>query len=269
MADQQTQTQGTPASSADSSSSSATSNAVSDSLQTSNGSQIEGTSNVGNSDSSDGSNGAAGDGDRQRPGRAERRISELTKRNKEVEAQLEEKNSLLERLSKTPVDPNSIQFPDYSGVEQVTPEQLKKDILSTANQLVDSRMNLLGSALLDRVDQKEITTQSSEAIKNTISKYSALNPESEDYDQELDNELSTAYAEARSKNPSYSFTTFIKPFERLLEQSSTTEKSASTTESSSRGRAANRNRTVPSRTTNEFPTNGTAQEMEAWFANNR
>src|SRR5665213_868189 len=105
----QTQTKTAPASSADSSSSSANSNAVSDSLQTSNTAQIEGGSNEGNSDSSDGKNGAASDGDRQRPGRAERRISELTKRNKEVETQLEEKNSLLERLSKTPVDPNSIQ----------------------------------------------------------------------------------------------------------------------------------------------------------------
>jgi hypothetical protein len=269
MADSQTQTKVTPASNVDSSSSSTNSNAVSDSLQTSNSFQIEGTSNEGNSDSSDGKNGAPSDGDRQRPGRAERRISELSKRNKEVETELEQKNSLLERLSKTPVDSNSIQFPDYSGVDQVTPEQLKKDILSTANQLVDARMNLLGSALLDRVDQKETSTKSEEAIRNTIDKFSTLNPESDDYDRDLDVELSTAYAEARSKNPSYSFTTFIKPFERLLEQSSTTEKSASKTGSSSRSRAANRNRSTPLRSSNEFPSNGTTAEMETWFANNR
>ena len=142
--------------------------------------------------------------------------------------------------------------------------------MATANQLVDARMDLLGSALLDRVDQKEVSTASTNAIKSTIEKFSVLNPESEDYDQDLDRDLSASYAEARSKNPSYSFTTFIKPFERLLEQSSTTSKDASKTESSSRSRSAPRSRSVAtSRSSNEFPETGTAEQMEKWFAQNR
>ena len=270
MAETETQTQASPAASADPSSGAATSQAGSDSQQTSNTTTVDSGKDAGKSTASDEASGADSDGDRQRPGRAERRISELTKREKELQTELEQKNSLLERLSKTPVDDSKINFPDYSGVEQITPDQLKKDILATANQLVDARMDLLGSALLDRVDQKETSSKSSEAIRSTITKYSVLNPESEEYDKDLDTELSAAYAEARSKNPTYSFTTFIKPFERLLEQSSTTSQDTSKTETSSRGRAANRSRSVGSnRTANEFPTNGTSAQMEEWFAKNR
>ena len=263
----QTQNNAAPASNASASSEDANSNAGSGSLQTPNPIVDKGTGE-GKSTDRDESGGAAGDGERQRPGRQERRISELTKREKELQTELEEKNSLLERLSETPLDSSKIKFPDYSTVDQVTPDQLKKDILDTANQLVDARMNLLGSALLDRVDQKDVSAKSEDAIRSTITKFSVLNPESDDYDHDLDTELSASYAEARSKNPSYSFTTFIKPFERLLEQSSTTSKDTSKTGSSSRGRAANRS-TAPVRRGNEFPESGTAAEMEKWFANNR
>jgi hypothetical protein len=264
----QTQNNGSATATAPASSEGAASNVASDSSQTAN-STVDTSNAEGKSNASDGSAGAAGEGDGQRPGRAERKISELTKREKELQSELEQKNTLLERLSKTPIDANNIKFPDYSQVEQVTPELLKKDILDTANQLVDARMDLLGSALLDRVDQKEVSTKSEEAIRSTISKYSVLNPDSEDYDHDLDVDISTSYAEARKGNPSYSFTSFIKPYERLLETSSTTEKSTSKTESSSRGRSANRSRTVPTRSSNEFPEGGTAAQMEEWFAQNR
>lgn len=273
MADttEQTQTQTAPASGAASSSNAAVSNAGSDSLQTPNTATVDSGNGEGKSSSSDGSDGASGDGDRQRPGRSERRISELASKNKELEDKLVARDQLLQKLTGTPVDESKINFPDYSGVTEVTPDQLKKDILATATQLVDARMNLVGETLLDRVEQRDVSARSENAIRSTIEKYSVLNPESEDYDHDLDVELSTAYAEARSKNPSYSFTTFIKPMERLLEQSSTTDgKSASTTESSSRGRSANRSRNVAtSRSSNEFPANGTAAEMEKWFDQNR
>lgn len=267
MAEPQTQTQGTPAGTADSSSNTAVSNAGSDSLQTVTP-NVDTGSAEGNSDSSDGSNGAAGDGDRQRPGRAERRISELSSKNKELEDKLAKQSSLMEKLNANPVDANSIKFPDYSQMDQVTPDQLKKDILDTATQLVDARMNLVGSELLNRVDQKETSAKSEQAIRETINKYSVLNPESDDYDKDLDSELSAAYAEAREKNPSYSFTSFIKPFQRILDQSSTTSTDTPKTGSSRRSQSANR-ATTPVRRGNEFPENGSAADMEKWFAQNR
>jgi hypothetical protein len=259
-----------PASGASTTPNEANSNAGSDPSQTSSAATVDSGSDAGKSTASDEADGAADGGERQRPGRAERKISELTKREKELETQLEEKNSLLERLIKTPVDQNNIEFPDYSGVEQITQDQLKKDVLGTATQVVDARMNLLGSALLDRIDQKEVSTKSTEAIQSTILKYDFLNPAHEDvYDEELDKDLSAAYAEARKNNPSYSFTTFIKPYERIWDKSSTTEKSTSTTESSSRGRSAARPSTATRRSANEFPADGTAAQMEEWFAKNR
>ena len=267
MAETKTQTQTAPASGDDSSSNTSVSNAGSDSQQTSNSGVVDTGSDAGKSTASDDAGGAGSDGERQRPGRAERRISELTKREKELQTELEQKNTLLERLSKTPVDQSNIKFPDYSGVEQITPDQLKKDILDTANQLVDARMNLLGSALLDRVDQRDTSAKSEDAIRSTIAKYDVINPDSENYDREQDLEVASAYAEARKGNPSYSFTTFIKPYERLWNQSSTTEKSTSTTESN-RGRSAARP-TATRRSANEFPADGTAADMEKWFAQNR
>lgn len=273
MADTTEQTKNTtaPASGAAATSDAAVSNAGSDSPQTPNTATVDSGKGEDKSGSSDGGDGSSGDGDRQRPGRSERRISELSSKNKELEDKLVARDELLEKLTKTPVDQNSIKFPDYSGVTEVTPYQLKKDILDTATQLVDARMNLVGNTLLDRVDQRDVSARSENAIRSTIEKYSVLNPESDDYDHDLDVELSTAYAEARSKNPSYSFTTFIKPMERLLEQSSTTDdKSASTTGSSSRGKSAQRSRNAAtSRSSNEFDASWSAERMEKWFADNR
>jgi len=268
MDNQQTQTQTTPASSASSSSNQANSNAVSDSPQTTNASAVDTGSVEGKSTASEEAGGAASDGDRQRPGRAERRISELSSKIKELESKLGEQNRIADTLNKTTVNPSDVNFPDYSGVEQITPEILKRDILNTAEQLVNLKMTAAGTELERRLTQTQAVEKSAQAIENSIKKYPKLNPDSDEYDHSLDVEITEAYADVVARDPSYSFTKFIKPFERILETSDTTSKDASTT-GSSRGRAANRPSAPTRRTANEFPVNGTTADMEKWFANNR
>lgn len=261
-------TQPAPASGVGSTPDPANSSAGSDPSQTSNAGKVDTGSDAGKSTASDEASGAADGGERQRPGRQERRISELSSKIKGLEAELDQKNQLAESLQQSAVDPSKIKFPDYSQVEQVTPEQLKQDIISTAEQIVDLKMQAAGTALEQKLTQGQAIDKSSAAIEAAINKYPALNPNSEDYDRDLDVEITDAYASVLQKDPSYSFTKFIKPFERILEASDTTSKDTSKTEPSSKGRSANRPN-VPVRRSNEFPENGTAEEMEKWFADNR
>lgn len=270
MAETETKTKTAPASSDASSSDASISNAVSDSPQTQGPIVDKGTS-AGKATASDEASGAAGDGDRQRPGRAERRISELTSEIKKLESELADKNKIADSLSKAAVNPADIKFPDYSQLDQVTPEQLKSDIIKTAEQIVDLKMQAAGTALEAKLTQGQAVEKSAQAIENAIKKYPALNPSNEGYDEELDKEITAAYAEVIRKDPTYSFSSFIKPFERILDSSDTNvDKTASTTEPSSsrRGRSANRPN-VPTRRSNEFPEGGSLEEMEKWFANNR
>lgn len=268
MEDQKTQTQSTAAGAGASTSDAGTSKAGSDSSKTS-APIVETGVDEGKSTASDVASGAANEGDR-RPGRAERRISELSKRNKELETGIEDRNVLLKKLSESPVDQSKVTMPDYSAVESVTPDLLKSDILKAANQIVDQRMDVLGNILLDRVDQRDVSARSDDAIASTISKFAKLNPNSDDYDEDLDTEIADSWKEAKKNNPSYSFTSFIKPYERLLGQSDTTGAGDSTTSTkeSSRGTSANR-ATAPVRRSNDFPENGSTSEMETWFAKNR
>ena len=263
----ETKTQVAPAGNAASSSDAAVSNAGSDSLQT-----VEPTVDKaiaeGKSASSDDDSGAAGDGER-RPGRAERRISELSSKIKELETQLGEQNQLATSLNKAAVDPTSIKFPDYSQMSEITPDQLKADIIKTAEQIVDLKMTAAGTALEQRLTTGQAVEKSATAIEAAINKYPALNPNSDDYDKDLDVEITDAYAAVLQRDPSYSFTKFIKPFERILEPSDTTDAKASTSKTEpTRGRSANRS-TTPVRRSNEFPETGTAADMEKWFAQNR
>lgn len=221
----------------------------------------------GNSAASDGQDGAdSEDGVRQRPGRAERKIGELTKQIKEMETQLAQKDSLATKLTATPVDASQVNLPDYSQMSEVTPDQLKKDIINAASQIVDLKMQTTANVLEQKLTQKDASEKSALAIESAINKYPVLNPNDEDnYDGDLDKEISDAYAEVLKKDPTYPFSKFIKPMERFLE-SNTTSKDT-TTKESNRGRSANR-AGAQSRGQKPFDEMNTT-EMEAWFAAKR
>lgn len=222
----------------------------------------------GNSAASDGRDGADGAGDgRQRPGRAERTISQLTSRIRELESALDTQGNLSVQLQRTPVDGSQVNLPDYSQMTEITPEQIKKDIITAASQIVDLKMQTTANVLETKMSLKQASEKSAQAIENALTKYPVLNPDSEDYDQSLDKELSDSYAAILQKDPSYSFSKFIKPMERFLQDQSKSSESTTTTGPSSRGTSANRSG-GGSRTQKPFD-QMTTTEMEAWFASKR
>lgn len=222
--------------------------------------------NKGNSAASDGQDGAeSDDGGRQRPSRAERRISELTAQVKKLQEENQTKSSLTDQLQKTPID--SVQLPDYSQMTEITPDQLKKDIINAASQIVDLKMTTTANVLEKNLSNREASEKSARAIEATINKYSVLNPNSDDYDADLDHEITDAYAEVVKTDPGYTFDKFIKPFTRVLDSMSTETTSGS---SSNRGTSANRGNTASSRkSAATFDPNWDTEKMEQWFASRR
>lgn len=242
-------------------------NAGSESTQPTNAAQVDSSSveDKGNSAVSDEQNGAeSADGVRQRPGRAERRISELTSKVSELTQKLEQTSQLSTKLQASPVDPSQVNLPDYSQMAEITPDQIKKDIITAASQIVDLKMQTTANALEEKLSWRQATEKSAQAIDSALKKYPVLNPESETYDQTLDQEISASYTEILQKDPSYSFDKFIKPMERFLESSNTTADANDSGSSSNRGTSANRSG-AQSRATKQFADLQTADEMETWI----
>lgn len=259
-----------PASGAAASSDAASSNAGSDSPKPANQTPVEGAGaeDKGNSAESDAQDGAEkGDRERQRPGRSERRISELTSKIREQEKEILEKSQMLEQLQRTPVD---VTVPDFTNREQITYEDYKKDVIDAATKIVDLKVGALGNILEQRTSTQNAAERAAREIEQAENRFAVLNPRSEDYDEDLVHDITEGYTAVFKANPGYSFTEYLKPLTKFLETASESKPSGTTeTESRSRGTAANRSQATSRRGANAFPENGTAQEMEAWFAAQR
>ena len=272
MADSETTQNTTTAGGASDSSSDVSSNAGAEALQPTNSVEV-GNGNVednGNSEQSDAANGAdSSDGARQRPSRAERRISELTKTIKDLEKQLQQPNQLYNELTKSPVNNSSVQLPDYSNLTEITPDQIRQDIISAASQIVDLKMQTTAQVLESNLTRTQAYEKRALEIEKAEAKYSALNPNSEDYDEDLVHEITDSYSEIFAKDPTVSFTKFIQPLTRLLDSASNTKpKGANNPEVSSKGKSAIKPTATPTKSQKPFE-QMTASEMEQYFASKR
>lgn len=219
----------------------------------------------GNSGASDESGGADSEQTgRSRPGRAERRISELSARVKEQQDKINEQNSLINRLSRDTVDASKINLPDYSQMTEITPDQLKQDVVKAASQIVDLKMATVGSVVDAKIASRDVESE----IRSAINKYPVLDPNSDYYDKELDEDISNTFVGIRDKDPTYSFASFLKPMERFLaDQSNVKSQDTANSEVRNRGTSANRasGNTKPAKAFAEM----NLQEMEAYFASKR
>lgn len=270
MADSEMTQNTTTAGGTSDSSSDVNSNAGAEALQRSNANVDSGIDqDNGNSDSSDESNGAnSSDGARQRPSRAERRISELTTKIRELESALQQPSSLSDVLSNNQVSPSSVQLPDYSQMSEITPDQIKQDIINAASQIVDLKMQTTAKVLESNLTRQQASEKRAQEIEKAEAKYSVLNPNSEDYDEDLVHEITESYGDIYTKDPTYSFTKFLQPLTRVLDSlSNTNPQGATNSASASKGKSANRpNATVKiQKSFNEM----NSKEMEDWFAMNR
>lgn len=264
MSEAQTQNQSAPASAAADTSNAASSNAGSDSTQTANG-VVDDASAVGNSSSRDGSDGASDDGERNRPGRAERKIKDLTTKVKELQAELAQNDSLTSRLQGTPIDTSKVNLPDYTQMTEITPDQLKKDIITAATQIVDLKMATTASALDEKITRKDSAANALREIADAKKKYKVLNESNDNYDQELDERIGNGYFAIFKNDPNYSFSEYLKSFEPILEVADKT--SSDTSNRGVRGTSANRGQTAR-RGQKSFEEMSTT-EMEQYFASKR
>lgn len=110
-------------------------------------------------------------GDQQRqPSRAERRIQQL--------------NDKVKQANQQPYQPGqqqqqSPQFPSYQEGQEVSPEQLQRDVVQTADAIASLRVN-------QQLAQRDAINNFERDTESIPTKFSELNPDSPDYTPELD-----------------------------------------------------------------------------------
>lgn len=234
-----------------------------------NGSGVDAASAEGNRNSglSDGGDGGDGDnGGRGRPGRAERRIGELTARIKELEADAAKRDDLTQKLQATRVSPSQVQLPDYSQMQEVTPQQIQTDILKAAEQLVDIKMGALASTLDEKVTRKDAAASALREIAEAKKQYRVLDETDEEhYNQELDEAIGNGYFEIFKANPKYSYSEYIKSFKPVLDAANTIASDGTARGvGTNRGTSATRP-TASSRRSAKSPDDMGLDELEAYI----
>lgn len=223
MADQDegTQNSGSAVATASDSSTDTSQTTGSDSTQSAKVAQVDagnaGNENdEGNSGSSDESNGSSEDSsgkkERSRPSPAQRRISELNKLAKASQqrnADLEEENKLLKDKLQDPLKAADIKLPDYSQQENVTPEQLKQDIVNAADQIVKLRMQQYIPENNREMTNRQYRERAFEDIERASKNHPELDPDSEQFDPKLDKFLAQTYERVFKADPSYRFRALV------------------------------------------------------------
>lgn len=163
--------------------------------------------------SDDGGHGASRKEDeRSRPSRAERRISELDKLAKENEKRandLEQENAMLRDKLKDPIKAADIRLPDYSQQDNVTPEQLKQDIVNAADQIVKLRMEQYIPANNKEMTVRQYRERAYEDMQSAVRRRPELDPDNEKFEPELDQFLAKTFKRVFDADPSYRFRDLI------------------------------------------------------------
>lgn len=223
----------------------------------------------GNSGSSDGANGATGDGDRGRPSRAERRIDELTAKIRELESESAKRDSLIKQLTETPLDLSKVKLPDYSQMDQVTDEQIRKDVATAADQIATMRTSQAIEAFENRLTRKESAGKALSEIDAMKAKYDVLNPAKEGaYNENLERFLGDSFYKVFQQDPSYSFREHVENYFDAVgvpeTKTSSDESTAASDARSSKGSTAIRGGTGSVRATKDI-NDMTSDELEAYI----
>jgi hypothetical protein len=169
----------------------------------------------GNPGSSDESNGSPRDeGERSRPSRAERRISEVNKvaaTYKKHAEDVEEENKRLREMLKDPIKAAEVKLPDYSKQENVTPDQLKQDIVNAADQIVKLRMEQYIPANNKEMTIRQYSERAYEDMQEALRSHPELDSNNDEtYDPELDTFVANTFERVFKSDPTYRFKDLIK-----------------------------------------------------------
>lgn len=260
---------GTAAGTASGTAAGASSQAGSESTVVGNSVVEAGQNTSGNSGNSDGSNGSTGDGERGRPSRAERRIDELTAKIRESEAELAKRDSLIKQLTDSPLDYSKVKLPDYSQMDQVTDEQIRKDVATAADQIATMRTSQAIEAFEDRLTRRESAGKALSEIDAMKAKYAVLNPAKEGvYNEKVERFLGDSFYKIFQKDPSYSFREHVENYFNAVgvpeTNTSSEEGPASSDARSSKGTTAIRGGSGNARATKDINAM-TSDELEAYI----
>ena len=172
----------------------------------------------GNSGSGDGNNGSDGDsGERQRPSRAERRISELAKQVSELQS-VNSENERLKQILANPIQNGMVNIPDLG--DEVTPERYKTDIINAADQLVKLRMGSVVQELQGTFTRSQANNRTLNDVEYVQEKYPELNPNSDRFDPKLEGFVSRQFQTSFRNDPNYSLRDLV---EQVMEVRGTAE----------------------------------------------
>lgn len=147
------------------------------------GDQTEEDNGNSGSEGSNGSDEVATD-ERQRPSRAERRIRDVVSQLKEKENQLKAYQSQYGQL------PQDLRFPNYQGRDEVTPQELQSDVLSSADQLVQLRLREADMQRQQREEMSSYVTSIDHDSVQIAKEYPMLDDTNKDtYNPELANAI--------------------------------------------------------------------------------
>ncbi len=264
----ETQTQGTSASAGSTPSVDQSANAGPNNSQPTNAPSVD-TGRVeanGNSESSDGTDGSNSESNgRQRPNRAERRISELTTQIRQLEAEKLQNSNVVSQLLQTP--PQAGNLPDYNGVDEVYPSQIAKDVYEAVSKSIDAKLTgtanvLQNQVLFSNAVQRNIVE--AEKARNDFPVLNENNPDS--FDPDLTKEIDNGFLEIFNKDPNYSYAKHISIYKSVLGKPNTSSKGTDTTTSTS-GQALRQGASSNRKT--EFNKNMSLTEMQDWFKGRR
>lgn len=218
MADQQegTQTDSAVAAASDSSTEASQLTTGSTSEQAPESTQVDdgkgaGEGKSGSSDEGDGT--SSKEGERSRPSRAERRISELHKQSEDYRKRAEDieaENQRLRDMLKDPLKEADIKLPDYSRQENVTPQQLKQDIVNAADQIVKFRLDQYIPQNNREMTVRQFRDRAYEEMQSAIKAHPELDEDNEEqFDSKLDKFLANTYKRVFDADPSYRFSELV------------------------------------------------------------
>lgn len=213
-------------------------------------------------DGGDGSQGDEGGGGR--PSRAQRTINDLTARAKAAEEKLTKQDDLITRLTQG-VDPDKVKLPEYADGEQITPERIKKDVVSAASQIaaltIAPAIKELAGKVIERDGAKNALSEFRQAEKD----YPKLNEADDDhYDPELASRINTSYKRFFDVDPSYGFAEHLELFAPEL-KSSTSTTAPKERGTGARGTSINRGSGSGTRRTQKSPEDMSMDELEAYI----
>jgi hypothetical protein len=133
--------------------------------------------------------------------RAERRIRELARKNRELEQQ--------QQYNGTPNFGLPPQLPRYEPGAEISPEQLQRDVAQAADGIAQLRVQQALAQYDQRAQQQQRMQQLESDVHRVEGIYPELNPDSDKYDSRLSSRVTRLYEKAAASNPTLRLSDFV------------------------------------------------------------